>query len=130
MSYGECPTSHAGATTSQVWAQNWEWYDPARSAATLPHALRLAKQYVRDHAQYAARLGKPLVLEEFGMSRDGNRHEAGTPTRTRDAFYASLCDEVLALAAADTPMAGLAFCLLYTSPSPRDGLLSRMPSSA
>ena len=23
-----------------------------------------------------------------------------------------------------------AFCLLYTSPSPRDGLLSRMPSSA
>ena len=24
----------------------------------------------------------------------------------------------------------LVFCLLYTSPSPRDGLLSRMPSSA
>ena len=24
----------------------------------------------------------------------------------------------------------LTFCLLYTSPSPRDGLLSRMPSSA
>ena len=26
--------------------------------------------------------------------------------------------------------AGYIFCLLYTSPSPRDGLLSRMPSSA
>ena len=25
---------------------------------------------------------------------------------------------------------GLSSCLLYTSPSPRDGLLSRMPSSA
>ena len=25
---------------------------------------------------------------------------------------------------------GSEFCLLYTSPSPRDGLLSRMPSSA
>ena len=25
---------------------------------------------------------------------------------------------------------GINFCLLYTSPSPRDGLLSRMPSSA
>ena len=25
---------------------------------------------------------------------------------------------------------GLEVCLLYTSPSPRDGLLSRMPSSA
>ena len=28
------------------------------------------------------------------------------------------------------PLAGLEVCLLYTSPSPRDGLLSRMPSSA
>ena len=27
-------------------------------------------------------------------------------------------------------MKGLRDCLLYTSPSPRDGLLSRMPSSA
>ena len=27
-------------------------------------------------------------------------------------------------------LAFLKFCLLYTSPSPRDGLLSRMPSSA
>ena len=27
-------------------------------------------------------------------------------------------------------MHGFSFCLLYTSPSPRDGLLSRMPSSA
>ena len=27
-------------------------------------------------------------------------------------------------------LGGVSFCLLYTSPSPRDGLLSRMPSSA
>ena len=30
----------------------------------------------------------------------------------------------------DAPLAETAICLLYTSPSPRDGLLSRMPSSA
>ena len=29
-----------------------------------------------------------------------------------------------------TDMSGVKTCLLYTSPSPRDGLLSRMPSSA
>ena len=29
-----------------------------------------------------------------------------------------------------TKITGLIVCLLYTSPSPRDGLLSRMPSSA
>ena len=30
----------------------------------------------------------------------------------------------------DSLMAKYPICLLYTSPSPRDGLLSRMPSSA
>ena len=34
------------------------------------------------------------------------------------------CEEFIFLAEMDE------FCLLYTSPSPRDGLLSRMPSSA
>ena len=33
-------------------------------------------------------------------------------------------------AVAAAPAAAPAACLLYTSPSPRDGLLSRMPSSA
>ena len=32
--------------------------------------------------------------------------------------------------ACDTVLAWIEACLLYTSPSPRDGLLSRMPSSA
>ena len=32
--------------------------------------------------------------------------------------------------AAAAPAAAGGACLLYTSPSPRDGLLSRMPSSA
>ena len=34
------------------------------------------------------------------------------------------------LHAEGTAAAPITFCLLYTSPSPRDGLLSRMPSSA
>ena len=35
-----------------------------------------------------------------------------------------------AIAAAKISVQVLMACLLYTSPSPRDGLLSRMPSSA
>ena len=37
---------------------------------------------------------------------------------------------VLLMTAAGYLAAKIAICLLYTSPSPRDGLLSRMPSSA
>ena len=45
------------------------------------------------------------------------------PSNTRAA-----CAEVYETYADQQPIFGI--CLLYTSPSPRDGLLSRMPSSA
>ena len=38
----------------------------------------------------------------------------------RNALHVKMADEAV----------GIGPCLLYTSPSPRDGLLSRMPSSA
>ena len=41
-----------------------------------------------------------------------------------------LTDAVLATQIKNAENAILRACLLYTSPSPRDGLLSRMPSSA
>ena len=39
-------------------------------------------------------------------------------------------DPLVAIKSAVDRMTDLYDCLLYTSPSPRDGLLSRMPSSA
>ena len=45
-----------------------------------------------------------------------------TPGDTRSFMT---CEEIARLTRALSK-----FCLLYTSPSPRDGLLSRMPSSA
>ena len=51
-----------------------------------------------------------------------------------DLFVESLSvgDDVAVLLAQEgfTSIEQVAYCLLYTSPSPRDGLLSRMPSSA
>ena len=52
--------------------------------------------------------------------------------RDRGLAGLAVADDQLALAAADRDQRvdSLEACLLYTSPSPRDGLLSRMPSSA
>ena len=48
------------------------------------------------------------------------------PTKTRSQnYWVSNIDQVEEIN--NTPVKT---CLLYTSPSPRDGLLSRMPSSA
>ena len=45
-----------------------------------------------------------------------------------DHGKSTLADRLIELSGLITP--GDHNCLLYTSPSPRDGLLSRMPSSA
>ena len=46
------------------------------------------------------------------------------------AYASTLSSVVLEKAIHDRPRNSRKICLLYTSPSPRDGLLSRMPSSA
>ena len=63
-----------------------------------------------------------LVITGAGMSAD-----SGLPTyRGIGGLYDSeLTEDGLAI---EDALSGR--CLLYTSPSPRDGLLSRMPSSA
>ena len=57
------------------------------------------------------------------------------PLHTAAAVLHQRCGWLLRLEASDGRLgwgevAPLMPCLLYTSPSPRDGLLSRMPSSA
>ena len=46
---------------------------------------------------------------------------------TQSELVAAMVRERLGL---ETELVAITTCLLYTSPSPRDGLLSRMPSSA
>ena len=73
---------------------------------------------VRDHA--AARDRGLDARVELLVAADGELQVA-----RRDALHL----EVLARVARELEHLGRD-CLLYTSPSPRDGLLSRMPSSA
>ena len=58
--------------------------------------------------------------------RQGNSTETAVIRVLNDVIHATVEGKVTALVLLDLSSA----CLLYTSPSPRDGLLSRMPSSA
>ena len=82
------------------------------------------------------RIGHGYDVHKFGDSGPITicgveiEHEQGLLAHSDgDVALHALCDALLgALALGDI---GKHFpCLLYTSPSPRDGLLSRMPSSA
>lgn len=77
-----------------IWVQNWNFYDPAKADKTYQPAVDYAMNYIKEHIAIAKELNKPLVLEEFGISRDLNSHEPSSPTTVRDKYYASIFEEV------------------------------------
>jgi mannan endo-1,4-beta-mannosidase len=93
--------------TFHLWVQNWNWLNGKRIPESYPRALERAKGYVNDHAnRVATKLGKPILLEEFGFPRDGGSFDPNAPTTFRDKYF----DEIYGLVhklMADTPIAGI-----------------------
>ena len=76
--------------TAHVWPQNWGWGD-ATGRSPFNNAIEQALSYVEEHAKKARAIGKPLIIEEFGLARDGNNHNPSTSkTLHREAFYSAM----------------------------------------
>ena len=76
------------------------------------------------HSRPDALLDLSELVELRGFTEEAGVLRLGSGLTYTEAMQAPLAARLPALAEASRT------CLLYTSPSPRDGLLSRMPSSA
>ena len=47
-----------------------EWFNPKNAAATYDGAWKKMQDYLDWHIDAANKMGKPVVLEEFGINRD------------------------------------------------------------
>jgi mannan endo-1,4-beta-mannosidase len=56
--------------TIHIWAKNWGWFADGKLTADFPSVMQKASAYIEEHVAVAARLNKPLVIEEFGLPRD------------------------------------------------------------
>ena len=81
--------------TFHLWVKNWSWFDPLNAEKTYPKAIKEAKRYIKKHNKQAVKLNKPLVLEEFGISRDLNDHNWEANTNYRDKYFAFIFDSCL-----------------------------------
>ena len=63
--------------TAHIWPQNWSWADPKDLAGTWPTVERNTRAYFARQVAIARRLGKPLVVEEFGFPRDDGSFDPG-----------------------------------------------------
>jgi mannan endo-1,4-beta-mannosidase len=81
---------HIDYLTIHIWPKNWGWFKDTATARSLPLVLANTRAYVARHAAVAQRLGKPLVVEEFGLPRDGQVFTPAAATTLRDEYYAAL----------------------------------------
>ena len=95
--------------TIHLWPLNWGWFDPKKMEETLPPTIVNATAYIAKHIEYARELGKPMVMEEFGIGRDTGAYAPGTPTTTRDFYYTKIFGILYDSAHAGTPVAGSNF---------------------
>ena len=80
--------------TIHIWPYNWDWAKADDLEGTLNNALLKTEEYIEDHAEAAARLGMPLVCEEFGFPRDGFNPSKEASTTLRDKYYAYVFSRV------------------------------------
>jgi mannan endo-1,4-beta-mannosidase len=95
--------------TYHLWPANWGWFDPKKPDATWDGMMDKALHYLNVHVDYAKQLGKPIVLEEFGLNRDGGAFDIKASTKVRDRFYDEVFTTLEKRAAAGDPVGGWAF---------------------
>lgn len=101
-------TSALDYLTIHIWIENWQRYLPETDpAGTFLPAVGFAFGYITDHVAIAERVGKPLVLEEFGLSRDGHNHDPAAPVAYRDQYFELLFAHVVQMATVGSGYAGL-----------------------
>lgn len=106
--------------TIHIWPVNWGWARRSNPDADIDNACYMSGKYIEEHVALAKKLGKPLVIEEFGFARQGNVAGTDIPTDSRDKFYNYIFGQVTANAAAGGPVAGCNFWGWSGSGRPRD----------
>jgi mannan endo-1,4-beta-mannosidase len=80
--------------TIHVWPKNWGYFGDTAMGASMDAILGKSKDYISKHANVARVLGKPMVIEEFGLPRDRQAFDAGAPARLRLQYFKMMFGQV------------------------------------
>lgn len=106
-----------------IWPLVWRWVTKDTFADSVCVANRMTEKYLTAHFPVAERLGKPIVLEEFGYPRDGGKAFEGeavkfwdgvslskdSSTAARDAYYSYVFDRLVKARENGEPLVGVNF---------------------
>ena len=92
--------------TIHIWPYNWGWFKFDDQEGTIGPSLEKAVDYIEKHRKQAHALGKPMVIEEFGLPRDSGEISPDASTEFRDQFLQLVYDAVELDVAGTGPLAG------------------------
>jgi polygalacturonase/endo-1,4-beta-mannosidase len=95
--------------TIHVWPKNWGFFGDTAIAAGINNILIKTKLYITRHELVARNLGKPMVIEEFGLPRDLQSFDPASPATLRQQYYNLLFTTVHKSAADKNVLAGCNF---------------------
>ena len=78
--------------TIHIWAKNWNWINFFDFDNTFVQTKEKMREYIKEHAQIADDLHKPMVIEEIGFPRDGHSFNPSTTTICRDQYFDTMFD--------------------------------------
>ncbi|MFP5389963.1 MAG: glycoside hydrolase 5 family protein [Gammaproteobacteria bacterium] len=102
-------TPHVDYLTYHLWPKNWEWFNSKKPDETWAGAIAKSRDYLNTHIDLAKQLNKPIVLEEFGLDRDGPSFDRRASVKLRDRFYGEVFGLIEQRAAKGDPIAGWNF---------------------
>ena len=103
--------------TVHLWPENWGWYAPKNPDESFETTRRKSIAYLEKNAEVSRSVLKPIVLEEFGLARDGGSYEASAAVNMRNKFYQFLYETTLGNP--DSPYRGMNFWAIGGEGRPR-----------
>ncbi|MCQ2148470.1 MAG: acetylxylan esterase, partial [Bacteroidales bacterium] len=73
--------------TAHIWPYNWSWVREDTIDSGVQTAIDKTDEYIDGHLRLASKLGKPVVIEEFGYPRDGFKFSKDLPVNGRNNYY-------------------------------------------
>lgn len=82
-----CSDENVDYCNVHLWPYNWSWARQDHLLDDLQRSCDNTKDYINKHLEICERIGKPLVMEEFGYPRDGFSFSPASTTKARDGYY-------------------------------------------
>ncbi|CAN5467803.1 beta-galactosidase [soil metagenome] len=107
--------------TIHIWPKNWGWFENGKMADGFSKVVTESEKYISENAAVAVKLNKPMVIEEFGLPRDGQSFDPAAATSYRDKYYSKILSFIGNQSGGREHIAGANFWAFGGTARPKNG---------